>query len=275
MPELPEAETIARALKKYLRGRSIKKIKIYQAALRYPLDLHQHRQILNNEITDIRRRGRYLIIVFRTLDAILVHLGMTGSFRGAGAAASRRKHEHVLFYLDNKQTLRYEDHRRFGFLKVTRLRHPLADPEELHGLGPEPLAKAFNGQYLYNQLRGRRLPIKSAVMDNKIVVGVGNIYANEALFMSGVAPLKPAGRLSRQQCGQLAADIKKILRKAIRAGGTTIADFKGLDGSEGRFSQQLRIYGRNGKKCPQCRQTRILSTRIGGRSSFYCPHCQQ
>lgn len=274
MPELPEVETVCRALNRLLPGRCLVKIETFMPSLRLPLDSMRQPVLLNSPIMVVRRRARYLIIELENTHALLMHFGMTGTVRVVPAAVPRLKHEHVVFHLDSGDTLRFEDPRRFGFITACALPGAGADPAELTGLGLEPFDPAFTGEYLHQHFQGRKQKVKTALMDNVIVVGVGNIYANESLFMSGISPLKEAGKVTLKECRELVGHVKEILQRAITAGGTTISDFKGVDGSEGKFVQQLNVYGRHGEPCPRCR-TALDRTVIGGRGTFYCSKCQK
>lgn len=273
MPELPEVETITNALKQPLTGKQFTNIEIFFPRLRYELTVHQSPELLNERITDIRRRARYTIIELENLNAIIFHYGMTGAVRICQPSEERKKHEHVAFYINDGTILRFEDPRRFGFIQQVKLTKKGADPEELNHLGPEPLTSKFTAKHLLKALCKKKMPIKTAIMDNSIVVGVGNIYANEALFMSKISPLTPANQLTEEQLIVFVKTIKKTLKKAIKAGGTTIADFKGVDGSEGKFNQELLVYGKDGEKCTKCPDT-IIRIKQSGRATFYCPSCQ-
>ncbi len=275
MPELPEVETITRALRPHLEGREFTRIVAFRPDVRFPLTVHKNPNLLNCKISVVRRRARYLLIELENLEVIIIHLGMSGSIRIAPIPETKRKHEHVIFHLDNGQSMRFDCPRRFGFVKNARLSSPGADPEELCELGPEPLSRKFTGKYLHETLRGRSLAIKSALMDNRIVVGCGNIYANEALFRVHVHPVRPAGKLTIAECGALAKEVKKVLKEAIKSGGTTIIDFKGVDGSEGKFVQKLQIYGKAGQKCARCGHNSVERCVIGGRATYFCGNCQR
>ncbi|MDD3117884.1 MAG: bifunctional DNA-formamidopyrimidine glycosylase/DNA-(apurinic or apyrimidinic site) lyase [Victivallales bacterium] len=274
MPELPEVETVKRALEARLPGHEFVRIETFVPALRYRLEPLHDAALLHDTIISVRRRARYLIIELAGCRALVLHLGMTGTVRIVPAETPRLKHEHVVFYLENGDTFRFDDPRRFGFIQPCRLEAPGAEPALLAGLGPEPLSTAFTPEYLAKAFAGRRTRVKTALMDNAIVVGIGNIYANESLFLSGINPLTPAGRITLEQCRLLVDNVRDTLQRAITAGGTTISDFKGVDGSEGKFVQQLHIYGKDGEPCPHC-GTPIRRVVIGGRGSFYCSKCQK
>ena len=274
MPELPEVETIKKALKPHLLGHKVERIDTFIESVRYSLAPLKSPALLHQEIIAIRRRARYLIIELNNKHCFIIHLGMSGSLRVVPQNAERLKHEHVIWCLDDGMTLRFDCPRRFGFVKTCELNSPGAEPHDLSHLGPEPLSQEFNSDYLYKISRKRNCPIKSLIMNNLVVVGVGNIYATEALFKSRISPLHKAAVLTRKQCMALTEEIKKVLRHSIEIGGTTISDYKHVDGSEGKFVQLLQVYGKEGQNCPVCNSV-IEQKRIGGRSSCYCPKCQK
>jgi formamidopyrimidine-DNA glycosylase len=199
---------------------------------------------------------------------------MTGSVRICDHQEKRQKHEHVCFELSNGKSLRFQDPRRFGHISACKIQAKNTLPSSLLKLGIEPLSNKFTGTYLLNTLKNRTLPIKTALMDNKIVVGIGNIYANESLFESNILPQTKANTITIQHLDRLVKNIKNILKQAIAAGGTTIADFKGLNGQEGKFAINLKVYGRNQTPCTIC-QTPIVKIKQSGRSTFFCPKCQK
>ncbi len=274
MPELPEVETITNALKHNILGKKFTRIEIFAPKLRYELTLHKEPNLLNTKIINVSRRARYTIIEFENLHALIFHYGMTGSVRICSTTEPRLKHEHVYFHLNDRETLRFEDTRRFGYILHGKLSHKGATPDCLNHLGPEPLTDAFNPNYLLSILKKKKTNIKTAIMDNLIVVGVGNIYANESLFKSGISPQKRACDLTKKERTLFVANIKSTLKEAIKAGGTTIADFKGVDGQEGKFALQLNVYGRQGENCVTC-QSKIEKITQGGRATFFCPKCQK
>ncbi len=275
MPELPEVETVAHTLRCFLAGRAFVRIATHVPRLRLPLDLADCPDLLHAPVAEIRRRGRYLLLRLENGAGLIIHLGMTGNFRTVPADDPREKHDHVVFDLEDGTSLRYHDPRRFGFIVHCPADVDLATHPLLAGLGPEPLEDAFDGAVLARGFRGRRAPVKPLLMDNRIVVGVGNIYASEALFRSRIHPLAPAGKLGIRECSRLAAMVKQILGEAIAAGGTTIADFAAPDGSEGAFHRELRVYGRAGERCPDCRRGIIRRVVAAGRSAYFCPVCQR
>jgi len=204
----------------------------------------------------------------------MMHFGMSGVVRVEGPEVPRRKHEHVFIHLDDGRMFRFECTRRFSLLEVTDDFSPDGWPAALSGLGVEPLSEDFSGEYLHSAGRRRKVAVKLLLMDNNIVTGIGNIYANETLFAARVSPLRPASELSKKECDAIVREAKAILRRAIEAGGTTISDFLNVDGSEGKFVRELNIYGREGEPCPRCGAA-IACVRQGGRSSFHCPGCQK
>ena len=272
MPELPEVETICRSLSKAILNIPIIKVDIRCFRLRYPIPHELPSYLQNLYFTKIVRRGKYLLLL-TTHGALIVHLGMSGRLLVLPKSELAHKHEHVTFTFANGLSLRFVDPRRFGAILWTTdhdyFSHPL-----LKKLGVEPLSKGFTTDYLYRTSQSRHICIKQMIMDATVVVGVGNIYANEALFYSGINPLRKAASMTKQDCQRLVVAIKKVLRRAIKCGGTTIRDFVSGDGSLGYFVQQLQVYGRDNQSCLKCGK-KIKSTRLGQRSTFYCPHCQR
>ena len=271
MPELPEVETTRRGIAPHVTGREVRAVVVRDARLRWPVPTARlQRELVGQRVEDVARRGKYLLLT-TSAGTLILHLGMSGSLRLVRAEEPPQKHDHVDIVLDNGQCLRLRDPRRFGaVLWTTRAaeRHSL-----LTSLGPEPLDDDFNGDTLYQRSRGRRIAIKAFIMDSKRVVGVGNIYANEALFLAGIHPLAAAGRVSRARYERLAAAIKQVLQEAIDQGGTTLRDFVNGDGKPGYFQQRLNVYGRAGEACPHCGGP-IRLIRQGQRASYYCPRCQ-
>ena len=274
MPELPEAENICRALDRALRGRTITKVEVFTPAMRTSLLPLKSAKLEGVRIMGTRRRGRYVVADLSDGRALLMHFGMSGVVRVEGAEVPRRKHEHVFLHLDDGKIFRFECTRRFSLLEVVSEMDADRWPAALSGLGAEPLSEKFDGDYLYSLSRRRQVAVKLLLMDNAVVTGIGNIYANETLFAARISPLRPASKLTLDECRRLTAAAKSILLRAIDAGGTTISDFLNVDGSEGKFVRELKIYGRAGQPCPVC-GCGIESVRQGGRSSFYCPKCQK
>lgn len=270
MPELPEVETTCRGIAPHLTGRRISRLKIHNRHLRWPVTKELEKALPGQTISAVARRAKYLLI---TLDSgtLILHLGMSGSLRLAGAGEARLKHDHIELHLDNDQCLRYCDPRRFGaWLWTTGAPgdHPL-----LTNLGPEPLGRQFSAKYLFTHLRNRKQAIKTLIMDSHLVVGIGNIYANEALFMAGIHPQRSSASLTLEECGLLVREIKAILANAIRRGGTTLRNFVGGDGKPGYFAQELMVYGRGKAACKRC-QTPLQEIRLGQRTTVFCPLCQ-
>ena len=270
MPELPEVETTLRGITPALTDQVIREIRVRNASLRWPVP-DEVQQADGQRVTGLFRRAKYMMIELGT-GGLMIHLGMSGSLRLCEEHEAPRKHDHVDIVLENGVCIRFNDPRRFGaFLwwDSPAEEHPL-----LNKLGPEPLLADFSGDHLYQKSRGRRGAIKNFIMDGKIVVGVGNIYASEALYMSGIHPSRPAGRVSRVRYQALADAIVDVLERAIRQGGTTLRDFSSSDGSPGYFAQELLAYDREGLPCFRC-ETEIRRKVIGQRSSYYCPQCQR
>ena len=269
MPELPEVETTRRGIAPHIDGRHVAAVIVREPRLRWPVPADLARLMNGAQFLAARRRAKYLLLDTEQ-GTLMVHLGMSGSLRLMPADSPPLFHDHIDIVLDSGLCLRYNDPRRFGsFHWLESDRHALLDH-----LGPEPLSTAFDGAYLYAKSRKRKIPIKQFIMDGKVVVGVGNIYANEALFMAGIRPDRAAGRVSLVRYMALADDIKTILTGAIEQGGTTLRDFVGSDGQPGYFAQQLRVYGRNGQPCRACKTT-LVEIRQSGRSTVFCRQCQR
>ena len=272
MPELPEVETTLRGIAPFLDGGRVARIVVRNPSLRWPVT-EEVRQAEGREVLRCRRRAKYLLIELEgATGGLLVHLGMSGSLRVCDAGDPPRKHDHVDIVLDNGRCVRFHDPRRFGVFTwwdAPAEAHPL-----LKDLGPEPLSDAFGGEHLWQKSRGRRGAVKNFIMDGKVVVGVGNIYASEALFMAGIHPTRPAGRISRARYDALSEAIRDVLARAIRRGGTTLRDFLNSEGNPGYFARELLVYEREGSACFQCGNP-IRRKVIGQRSSYYCPRCQR
>jgi formamidopyrimidine-DNA glycosylase len=271
MPELPEVETIRRGIEPHILGKRIEQLVVRQPKLRWAVPSCLAKELQSTYITQVARRAKYLLL---STDGgtILIHLGMSGRLRVMGSDTPPQVHDHIDLILTNETMLRFTDPRRFGAWLWTDQNpdvHPL-----LAGLGPEPRGSEFSGYYLFRRSRGRRLAVKSFLMDSHVVVGLGNIYANESLFAAGIHPNRRAGRISRKRYDELAAACRNVLNKAIRQGGTTLRDFTNGEGKPGYFQQSLQVYGLADAACPTC-STPIRETRIGQRSTFYCPRCQR
>lgn len=269
MPELPEVETTLRGIQPHISQQTIQKIIIRQHRLRWPIPRAMQQKLQNKILLNIERRAKYLLFRFEHGTAIM-HLGMSGSLRVLSEMSTPNKHDHIDIYFHHC-LLRYTDPRRFGAFLWTE-ENPHAHTL-LKNLGPEPFDKAFNSQYLYQKAQKKSMPIKSFIMDGKIVVGVGNIYATEALFLAGIHPEMPSKSLSKEQSHHLVKAIKAILKQAIKQGGTTLKDFTQSDGKPGYFKQQLKAYGRAGLPCIQCKN-KLIALKIGQRSTVYCHFCQ-
>ena len=269
MPELPEVETSRRGILPYLKGQTIEQIIVRNPKLRWPID-----ETINNTqgqvIVDVKRRAKYLLLQL-THDWIVIHLGMSGSLRILETNQPPAKHDHVDLVLVNGVRLRYTDPRRFGSWLWT---HSIEELPQLKQLGPEPLTDDFSANYLFEKANNRKIPIKSWIMDNHIVVGVGNIYASESLFLAKINPSRKVSSLTLVECERLVTAIKLVLTKSIEQGGTTLKDFVQSDGKPGYFVQNLQVYGREGEQCLIC-QSNIKSNRIGQRNTFYCENCQK
>jgi len=270
MPELPEVETTRRGLAPHVEGRRIHGVITRRANLRWPIPTDLDAVLAGQPVLAVRRRAKYLLID-TPAGSVIVHLGMTGSLRVLPGDTPLRTHDHVDISLDNGKVLRLNDPRRFGAVlwQAAGTTHPL-----LAGLGPEPLSEAFDGDYLFARSRGRKAAVKTFVMDQAVVVGVGNIYAAESLYLAGISPLRAAGSISKERYRRLAAHIQQVLAYSIERGGTTLRDFISPDGLPGYFEQELLVYGRDGQPCPGCGRA-LKHAMIGQRASVWCGHCQR
>lgn len=271
MPELPEVETTRRGIEGVLLQQRVLYLIVRERRLRWPVPDNLEQQLEGQKVLSVRRRAKYILIELET-GCLIWHLGMSGSISVVDENAPLKKHDHIDLVLQSGKAIRFNDPRRFGCLLWSQedvQKHTL-----LATLGPEPLEDGFDGDYLYRKSRGRKRALKNFIMDQKIVVGVGNIYASEALFGAGILPGQAAARVSKRQYQALVEHIKRVLAEAITQGGTTLKDFQQVDGKPGYFKQRLMVYGRAGQVCEQCDAT-ILKKVIGQRASFYCPVCQQ
>ena len=269
MPELPEVETTRLGLSRLVKKKKIVEVIIRQRNLRWPIEDGFENHLRGSTFTRLSRRGKYLLFHSEG-GRMMVHLGMSGSLRVVPSISNIRKHDHVDICFDDSSVLRYHDPRRFGsfFWLAPKQIHKL-----LKNLGPEPLSKNFDGNYLYEMAKHRRVTVKTLIMNSSIVVGVGNIYANEALFLSGIRPDRLSSSISKQRYKDLVNQIKRVLNSSIRSGGTTLRDFVRESGQPGYFKQRLFVYGRGNQICKNC--TKLLrETRINNRSTFFCPRCQ-
>lgn len=270
MPELPEVETTRRGIAPHCEGQRIAQVTVRNASLRWPVPNDLAERLEGQTIRTVDRRAKYL---FLNLDAgtVIVHLGMSGSLRIISDQAPAMTHDHIELELQSGVVLRFNDPRRFGcwLWSDAANSHPL-----IASLGPEPLSEEFTGSMLYRLSRSRKTPVKSFIMDNHVVVGVGNIYANEALFKAGIHPRRQAARISLDRYHLLTEAIRETLSAAILMGGTTLRDFVNSDGKPGYFAQSLLVYGRAGAPCPEC-ETVLKEIRMNNRSTVYCPRCQR
>ncbi|MCH9828033.1 MAG: bifunctional DNA-formamidopyrimidine glycosylase/DNA-(apurinic or apyrimidinic site) lyase [Gammaproteobacteria bacterium] len=271
MPELPEVETIRRGIEPHVLGRRIERVTVRNRRLRWPIPEDLEARLSGRTVHATARRGKYLLLDVGE-DQLMLHMGMSGRLFVLPANEPLHKHDHLDLLLSGDVLLRFHDPRRFG----AALLWPKNEPEHplLSAMGPEPFDEAFDGDYLFRRSRGRIAAVKTFLMDGRIVVGAGNIYAAEALFRAGIRPLRAAGRVSRREYQQLAEATRQTLADAIRAGGTTLRDFFGADGNPGYFQQDLYIYGREGLSCYVCGSI-IRHAVIGQRSSCWCPSCQR
>ena len=270
MPELPEVETVRRGLTAAARGRVITDVVLRRRTLREPLPDDFEMRLIDKPINGIARRGKYLLFKLPSV-TWLAHLGMSGSFVVLKKTPTA-KHAHVVITLDNGSFLVYEDPRRFGRMTLTH-----DNPEKhpwLCNIGPEPLSRAFSAAVLRQRLKNKNTAIKTALMDARVVAGVGNIYASEALFVAGIAPHAPAGKINAARAARLVTALQTVLRAAIRAGGSTIRDFVGGDGAPGYFQTRWQVYDRAAMPCLRCKGF-IRRTLQGGRATYFCPRCQR
>ncbi len=271
MPELPEVETTCRGISPHITGQPVKNIIVRNRSLRWPVSRKIDTDIPGQTIHRVTRRAKYLLMEMDS-GTLILHLGMSGSLCIVNAIVPAEKHDHIDLVFPHFKTLRFTDPRRFGSLHWTTrdpMKHKL-----LKALGVEPLSDDLTGEYLYELSRGRKVDVKQFLMNSHIVVGVGNIYASESLYMAGIHPKRAAGRISREKYDLLAEVIKEVLNDSITAGGTTLRDFVGGEGKPGYFSQHLNVYGKAGEPCISCRVP-IKEIRQGQRSTFYCPKCQR
>ncbi|MHB8455567.1 MAG: bifunctional DNA-formamidopyrimidine glycosylase/DNA-(apurinic or apyrimidinic site) lyase [Acidiferrobacterales bacterium] len=270
MPELPEVETTLRGIAPHIQGQRVRSVVVRNAKLRWPVPAALVRELAGQTVRTVERRAKYLLLRADN-GTVIVHLGMSGSLRAVPCVTPPGKYDHLDVVLDNGICLRLRDPRRFGAVLWTR-----SDPAQhalLKDLGPEPLGPDFTGDYLHLRTRARKVAVRDLLMNTRIVAGIGNIYANEALFLAGIRPRRAAGRISRAECNRLVQTVRATLTSAIRAGGTTLRDFQNADGLPGYFQQSLAVYGRANAPCPNC-ATPISAVRLGPRRAFYCPRCQ-
>jgi formamidopyrimidine-DNA glycosylase len=271
MPELPEVETTRRGISPHIVGQRVIQVIIRESRLRWPIPKSLPQQLKGRKLKKVDRRGKYLLLCFRH-GALIIHLGMSGSLRIVGAKSAPQKHDHFDLRMSDGKCLRLRDPRRFGAVVWTQT--PPCEHTLIKNLGPEPLEDVFDGDYLYACGRHRQITIKQLIMESKTVVGVGNIYANESLFLAGIDPKRASNRIAKSRYHRLAQAIRTVLTAAIAQGGTTLRDFQREDGQPGYFSQALQVYGKADTPCPSCGAL-IRTKIIAQRTTFYCPACQR
>ena len=288
MPELPEVEVVKKSLKKTIYQLTLKHIDIRNKFLRYKIDHNTLKKLINSKVLSISRRSKYILIKFDNGNTILIHLGMTGKIIMINSSNVKHKssfyfkikendpkHDHVIFRFHNNIKFIYNDVRKFGFIKVEKSNR-ISFNKHLSILGPEPLSQYFNVSYFKEKVKKRKIFLKDLLMDQKFVSGLGNIYVNEVLFSACLKPQKKANKLSEKNIKNLVFYIKKILKKAIKEGGSSIKDFNNAEGMEGNFQQFFNVYGKKGEKCSRQKCVgKIKSVKISNRSSFFCPICQK
>ena len=270
MPELPEVETTRRGIEPHILNKQVRKVILRTKKLRWPIPSRLNRYLSEQYINEVARRGKYLLLKTDN-GTLIIHLGMSGSLRILDADLPAQKHDHVDIVF-NKKLLRLRDPRRFGAVLWTK--HDPYKHKLLSTLGPEPLSNEFTGEYLHKISRKRQLSVKDFIMNSKNVVGVGNIYATESLFSSGIHPLRAAGKISKQRYIDLTENINTILNKALQSGGTTLRDFTHEDGKPGYFSIELKVYGRGKQPCVVCKKP-LRAIKQGQRTTTYCTNCQK
>ena len=273
MPELPEVETVKETLKKQVLNKNITDVKIYyENIIEYPTSKEFKEEIINQKINDIKRRGKWLM--FELDDYFLLsHLRMEGRYFIRNKCDEKLKHEHISFVLDNDLELRYLDTRKFGKMHLIK-KEEILNRKPLNELGLEPLGKELNYKYLKDKYKNKKLPVKTVILDQSIIVGIGNIYADEILFLSKINPLKKVNELNDRELESIIKNTKIILEKAIKAGGTTIRTYESGEGVHGRFQRELLVHNKENEKCPECEEL-IVKIRVGGRGTYYCPKCQK
>jgi formamidopyrimidine-DNA glycosylase len=281
MPELPEVETVRRGLAPAMEGKRILRVETRRKDLRFPFPANFNQRIEGAKLSHMGRRAKYLVAELSNGEALIMHLGMTGRFTVHGKtpgkfhhdAGGDEKHDHVVFEMQGGARVVFNDARRFGFMDLWPT-ETLSTYAPFAGMGPEPISNAFSGAYLHEAFRGKKTPVKSALLDQNVVAGLGNIYVCEALHRSGISPKKLAGAIRRDRLELLAVEVRKVIEEAILAGGSTISDYKSTGGELGYFQHAFRIYDREGEPCLTCERPvkRIVQS---GRSTFYCAACQK
>jgi formamidopyrimidine-DNA glycosylase len=281
MPELPEVETVRRGLLPAMEGKRILRVETRRKDLRFPFPANFNQRLQGARVKHLGRRAKYLVGELSTGEALIMHLGMTGRFTVAGKKPGKfvhetgkdGKHDHVVFDMEGGRRVVFNDARRFGLMDLWPVKEIESYPA-FDGLGPEPVSNAFSAEYLAEAFAGKKTPVKAALLDQKVVAGLGNIYVCEALFRAGISPKRLAGSIRRDRLDKLAAAVRDVINEAIKAGGSTISDFGTPDGELGYFQHRFRVYDREGKPCPTCRAP-IRRLVQSGRSSFYCGSCQR
>ncbi|MCY4178331.1 MAG: bifunctional DNA-formamidopyrimidine glycosylase/DNA-(apurinic or apyrimidinic site) lyase [Endozoicomonadaceae bacterium] len=270
MPELPEVETTRRGIAPFVTDQMITDVTIRQPSLRWPVPANLASQLIGKRVIAVKRRAKYLLLITETA-TLIIHLGMSGSLRIVEKKQPLKKHDHADIVFASGAILRFNDPRRFGAILWTG--ENVSGHKLLCHLGVEPLSKLFTGEWLYQHALNTKRAVKIFLMDSKVVVGVGNIYATEALYRAGIHPARPANEVTKQAYKKLTKAVKQVLERAIDCGGTTLKDFSGSDGKPGYFSIELAVYGRAGKPCVRC-GTHLETMRLGQRASCFCPKCQ-
>ncbi len=276
MPELPEVEVICRGIRSFLVGRTVTAIHCSGKRLRHPVPLEtMQREMLNQAITGVERRAKFLLISLATGEMLVIHLGMTGNLGIFHPSALRAKHDHVFWCLDNDTELRYNDIRRFGSIRFLSAGEVATREETIfQTTGPEPFSSDFSAEYLHKLAHDKTLAVKLFIMTNQTVAGVGNIYANESLFAAGIQPARMAQTLTIKEWDRLVTEIRRVLAYAIECGGSTISDFLNAGQKPGYFQINFKVYGREGQECSVC-SAKIQKIKIGGRACYFCPNCQR
>ncbi|USG61353.1 bifunctional DNA-formamidopyrimidine glycosylase/DNA-(apurinic or apyrimidinic site) lyase [Sneathiella marina] len=276
MPELPEVETVCRGLEQALVGDKFEKITLRRENLRFPFALNFAEALEAKKIISLRRRAKYILMTLEDGTVMIGHLGMSGSFRiDQGIVSEYEKHDHIVFHTENGITVRYHDPRRFGFMMLTNTdemdKHP-----QLANIGPEPLGNEFGGPQLAERLAGRAAPVKTALLDQKVVAGIGNIYACEALFRSHISPKRKSSTIKGKRADLLAEAVRHVLNEAIASGGSTLRNYSQTSGELGYFQHRFQVYDKEGSDCPNEMCSGSVKRLIqSGRSTFYCPSCQR
>ena len=273
MPELPEVQAVCDGLKQRILNRVVEGITVREPRLRWPVQSEElARLVVGQKVSGVQRIAKYIVVQFQNEVSLLIHLGMSGRIGLVSADENLRKHDHVIFSIGDGEELRFNDPRRFGMVEAVETSKLDTHPR-IENLGVEPFSSEFNAKAFYELSRGAKIAIKKFIMDSKRLVGVGNIFASESLFLAGMHPNTKAGRISRQRWEKLISSIVLVLTEAIKRGGTTIRDFENLDGDAGSFTQQLTVYGKEGEICFRCK--RVIRKMIhSARSTYYCPGCQ-